>query len=165
MNIIKLGTFNVSSGEVVISDPCYELDTWCQAVKKAANGKWQAEVEIADGKVATLLFAFHSKEKASKYEYMKDELGVDSGQLRIFDKDFYRNDKIIIKDDFGTGKIILENEKFYSACCSHTLSNKLAGVLSSGAVSASGYGDGGYSGYVGFNKGGELVCLEVAFIE
>jgi hypothetical protein len=51
MQTVPLGTFEVLSGELVVSDPAYELDmvsAGLQGSVKASNGTWHAEVLTAD---------------------------------------------------------------------------------------------------------------------
>ena len=39
---IHLGDFQVTGGTILVTDPCYELGTWCQVqVKKAETGTWK----------------------------------------------------------------------------------------------------------------------------
>ena len=41
--------FEIKSGKVVLSDPCYELGTWCQGiVNNVKNGEWFADAEYVD---------------------------------------------------------------------------------------------------------------------
>ncbi|MBK8989454.1 MAG: hypothetical protein IPM39_25910 [Chloroflexi bacterium] len=43
-----IGEFDVTSGKLRISDPCYDVDTWCAGEVEAANGRWAASVERTD---------------------------------------------------------------------------------------------------------------------
>lgn len=37
----NLGSFDVHSGELIVSDPCYSLGTWCQGkLENVRNGEW-----------------------------------------------------------------------------------------------------------------------------
>ena len=37
----SVGGFEVKSGKLMVSDPCYKKDTWCQKVlNDVRNGKW-----------------------------------------------------------------------------------------------------------------------------
>ena len=54
---------------------------------------------------------------------------------------------------------------WYEMCCDKTLSNLGAGVIPGGVVSSSGFGDGGYSACFATNDAGEIVSVEINFIE
>jgi len=42
-------TFEITSGVMVCSDPCYEIPTWCQGiVENVKKGTWLAGVEKID---------------------------------------------------------------------------------------------------------------------
>jgi len=46
METQKLGEFNIESGKVVVSDPCYDLDVTClKVLENVKKGKWIAEAE------------------------------------------------------------------------------------------------------------------------
>jgi hypothetical protein len=160
---IKLGSFEVTSGEVVVSDPCYGEDVWCMGfLKGVANGTWEAEIRTGDeGRVAKLYATLKGAKRGKTWEETAFTVGVDSGQAGIFDKPCYRthqkeNEALISshwksiaereeKDEKGSGV-------FYAACCSLTCGDdngatQKAGVLKGGVVSSTGYGDGSYTCY------------------
>ena len=61
---ISLGTFEVTSDKLVISDPCYHLGTWCMGtLSNVEPGLWTASIGIVDtgdfGKRIAYLSAFH----------------------------------------------------------------------------------------------------------
>lgn len=167
-------TFEVKSGVMVASDPCYEIPTWCQGViKNVKNGTWKAEVETSDeGDWGERISRLRVEHINAKRTYITEQVdmdgGVDSGQFGFFDKDFYRNDeaaKDLKKYDFGgdfdrSG----EGEQWYRAVCDLTLAKESWGVLSGGAVSSSGFGDGSYPVYGEKDENGEWVAFEVVFI-
>jgi hypothetical protein len=170
--------FEVTSGEIVCSDPCYDLDTWCQGIVKARNGKWIAEVEISDegswGERIAGLKIYHS-DIADKFlsemgniDLLNFSAGVDSGQFGFFDRITYRNNdsaKDLEKYDFGTNYVKDENgDDWYRACCHLTLAEEQFGVLPNGAVSSSGFGDGAYDVFGAKDENGEYLYLHVVFI-
>ena len=64
IKIITLGTFEVTSDKLVISDPCYDLGTRCMGtVPSVKPGLWTATIGIADtgefGERIAFLAAFH----------------------------------------------------------------------------------------------------------
>jgi hypothetical protein len=155
--------FNVTSGKMVCSDPCYSIPTWCQGViENVRNGKWEAGVATSDegswGERISHLWVYNL-EAAIKDPtivrriemYGGAELpfsgGVDSGQFGFFDFANYRNDegaKDLKKHDFGENYDRESGDEWYRACCDLTLGEESWGTLPFGAVSSSGYGDGSY---------------------
>ena len=91
----KPQSFSVESGAVFVSDPCYQLDTWCaKKLTDVRNGKWLATVEYSNegswGIRVARLIAWHSDlgndpEALEFFEPIFGTLGVDSGQMSIFD--------------------------------------------------------------------------------
>jgi hypothetical protein len=177
--------FNVTSGKMVCSDPCYEIPTWCQGiVENVKNGKWEAGIASSDegsGRerishlwVYNLEAAINNPNLVREIEtYQGHELGfvggVDSGQFGFFDFDHYRNDesaKDLKKYDFGGDYISPKEsgEEWYHAACNLTLGDESWGVLPFGAVSSSGYGDGSYMVKGIKDNNGQYVAFCVEFI-
>jgi hypothetical protein len=167
--------FEVKSGVMVCSDPCYSLDTWCMGiVENVKNGTWLASIETSDEgdwgvRIATLEVR-HNDFKDTNLKFV-DELpftgGVDSGQFGFFDKEFYRNDesaKDLPKYGFGDEFDKESGDIWYRACCDLTLGKERWGVLPNGVVSSSGYGDGSYGVFGEKNAEGEYVAFKVVFI-
>lgn len=168
-----IGTFQLTSGEVMVSDPCYKRDTWCQTkLAHVKTGEWNAYVreESGDGRIAELI-ACHSAEDLfcmeNKWEKQPFVIGVDSGQAGFFDERNYRNDatSLDMHDYFGHEEgDRREGDRWYGVCCNLTLSRLGAGVLEGGVVSSTGYGDGGYALYT-VEEDGEVVAMKIVFIE
>jgi hypothetical protein len=164
--------FLVSSGKMVISDPCYTIPTWCQGViENVKNGVWVADVEKVQtwGERVSVLFAHHEDNTIELDRLLNGygqqlpfTFGVDSGQLGFFDFDHYRKDGSVVdlpKYDFGDDYDVTDGDVWYRAVCNITLDSEQWGVLPFGVVSSSGYGDGSYrvfgvtdeqTDYVGF---------------
>lgn len=170
--IVDFGTFNVTSGELVLSDPCYDVGVWCmKKVDGVKNGVWkfygiQSDEGVFGLRISAIYAVHEEAETVSLVLEHIDNLGVDSGQFGIFDADFYRNDSqfpdgFVPKNDFASGE---NGGKFYGACCDLTLSDQKGGVLSGGGVASSGYGDGCYDGCV-YSLEGEIVGVCVRFFE
>lgn len=172
-------TFKVQSNILVISDPCYTLDTWCQGiVKDVKNGVWTANVEIdPSSKRVAAIYCYNNDAYIQNTSLVSNVfnapklpivIGVDSGQAGFFDYDHYRKDESI--GDATLATFIELNEpgsKFYSACCACTCDNKdQFGTIPFGAVSSSGWGDGSYDchGLKDLN-GNEYVAFVIKFIE
>lgn len=212
VNIDKVSerkSFNVSSGALRVTDPCYDLDVWCATQIKAANGKWHVEVGYhrdqsdlnryakfaeairanieggASQKDREFLAAMYegelrrTEEVISKYigrvayirawrdgedvsgdiefsrmTHRDADVGVDSGQAGFFDLAAFTeiNGDKTIKDEF------------YEGVCDLTLSDTQFGAIPFGAVSSTGYGDGGYSLFTRENENDEAVEAIIVFM-
>ena len=142
---------------VVVTDPCYDLDTWCiQKVDNVAPGEYKAYVDYVDTgnmgiRVSRLyvvkgdddLLTIMSLERGWQF---LGTIGVDSGQAGIFDIKYYQDsaDKALDFDRKYNSQPIAPTDKFYDAMCDLTLRDEQAGTYEHGAISSSGYGDGGY---------------------
>jgi len=162
MKKIKLGT------EVVVSDPCYTIPTWCQVivnnvlpgyyepiVKKHNAKEWGTRVSIQ----MCIHEDYIGKEEELDLTWVEHggTVGVDSGQAGIFSRESYRNDSITDRIGLGDGDISFfdnfgrpeeDGEKWYKNMCSRTLGVLQWGVYDEGIVSSSGFGDGSYDLYV-----------------
>lgn len=153
MKSIKLGN------EVVVSDPCYSIPTWCQAiVKNVLPGNYRTFVLKGDqrgwGTRCSFLIAIHEdhchQDEKFKWERYPATIGVDSGQAGIFSIESYRKDELAEQigngdgDGFGAGWATEEGDKWYEKICTRTLGKEQWGAYSEGVVSSSGFGDGSY---------------------
>ena len=160
------GTIKLGS-KVMVSDPCYGFNTWCQGVlNNVLPGKYECQVEYSDegdwGIRVSAIAVIHEDFKGKEIEYLDPEdfeVGVDSGQAGIFDYDYYvqyhddRNVRPHVKDDW------------YDRVCDITLSKESAGDIDGfGFVSSSGYGDGGYNCWTAENEDGDIIAIRVEFI-
>lgn len=99
-----IGSFQIISGEVRVTDPCYDEDTWCTAkLSNVKNGRWNAAVIKSDegnwGMRVAVLRAVHENSSIdvlnfdTQYgEEIPQDIGVDSGQAGIFDTAFFKKD-------------------------------------------------------------------------
>ena len=176
--------FEVTSGKMVLSDPCYTIPTWCQGVvDRVKNGTWVTEVNKTDqggwGERVSYLVAFNEqalKEKPALEETLVNgwgkqlpfDFGVDSGQFGFFDSEHYRNDKSatdLTKYDFGDTYDQESGDSWYRAVSNLTLADEQWGVLPFGVVSSSGFGDGSYSVFAVVNEYDEYVGFMAVFID
>lgn len=164
---IHLGVFESHSGQLVVSDPCYELGNWGQGVlENVTTGKWNAYVEKIDGgewgERCAVVIALHEslrEEDEAAWEACDFVVAVDSGQAGIFERTVYRNDDSVV------GETTFDpDDKWYSSCCDLTLTDLGAGVINGGVVSSSGFGDGGYVAFVARNSEGKVVGVQIVFI-
>jgi hypothetical protein len=173
--------FEVTSGKLVCSDPCYAIPTWCQGiVENVKNGVWGAEINLSDEgdwgqRVASLYIVnedANAKMTGIETKIFEDEplnfnAGVDSGQFGFFDFAHYRNDesaKDLKKYEFGDNYDTESGDAWYRACSDLTLGDEQWGVLPNGVVSSSGFGDGSYDVYGYQDAYGEYVAFAVVFI-
>jgi hypothetical protein len=155
---MNIGTFELKSGKLLVSDPCYTDISWCQlGVERAKIGTWKASIVVDEvsgwGERVHQLLAVHSSFTGQE-TWTKEgkDIGVDSGTAGIFDVEQY---------PFREGN---RRDEFYEACGAHTLSDHHAGCVDIGAVSSAGFGDGGYPVYIARNKDGEVVGVRIDFI-
>lgn len=168
---IDLGTFEMVSDEMAVSDPCYDTDVWCRGeLSNVLPGMWEASIIKRDegewGQRVARLIAVHEDYADSDIEATENaefEVGVDSGQAGLFDCKHYRDDRVIA----GSEKAIDKNDPgalWYMHCCHITLTQMAAGVMPYGVVSSSGFGDGSYDCFYGRNENGKIVRVEIEYI-
>jgi hypothetical protein len=172
--------FKIESGEMVLSDPSYQIPTWNQGIVKVANGLWETDIERIDsfGDRIARLWAYNLDAAINDPKIIhRIEEGngspipfsaeVDSGQFGFFDRVHYRNDessKELPKRDFGDDWDSQDGDSWYRACCELKHSEDSWGVLPFGVVSKSGHGDGTYS-VVGIkNSNSEYIAIGITFI-
>lgn len=172
-------TIEVNGQQAVISDPCYELGAWCQAVIPARRGEWTAyAVEGNEGewdwRVRELIVVHESTtpfEAGALLEWTRinADIGVDSGQCGIFGIRHFRNDaeaptldQLDLPDHMDYIECIYADDPWYAWVCSVT---HPAGVVTGGVASTSGYGDGGYDAFAVFDRARLAVAIKIVFIE
>jgi len=147
--------------EVIISDPCYEVPTWCQEIiKNVRPGVYDTQVDYREsagwGERVHSLTVLHNIIKSPIWEHHCNHIGVDSGQAGVFCMTSYRNDEMSQElpwltekgDPFGDHPfrpVKEDGEQWYVKMCDRTLSTEEGwGTYDTGVVSSSGYGDGQY---------------------
>lgn len=167
----------ILGSKVVVSDPCYEIPTWCQAiVEDVLPGEYDVDVDHEDfaswGNRVTELKAIHTDYLGSKYHDIHWSkfpvmIGVDSGQAGIFDFEHYRNDELSNSYDlplyFGDNWGSKPGDNWYQRMCSLTIDETDNGTFSHGVNSCSGFGDGGYDLFIGKDND-KVVAFQVVFI-
>ncbi len=170
-----IGKFRVVSGRVVISDPCYEIETCCQGIlEKVRKGEWRCQVSISrevysDGCVTDLIALRPSALDIGNAKWTEEtsfEVGVDSGQAGIFDMAHYRDDRVAQSVEHLSHEIICPEEPWYSLCCDRTSGSEIgAGVIPYGVVSSSGFGDGSYRCFTQRDREGYVTAIRIVFIK
>jgi len=172
---IRVGEFECISGVLRVSDPCYDTDTWCAGeIGNAKLGKWVAQVVKKPlfnwGNRIFSLVATHEHYVdcvTTKPIITKFVAGVDSGQMSIVDTKFYRDETVFTTpSEFYHGSNSDDINEWYGHCCDLTCETALsAGVIPYGCVSTSGLGDGSYECFYSVNEVGEVIRIEVVFID
>lgn len=174
---IELGSFSISSGKVLITDPCYEDDCAYRArIDNAKCGMWFARLTIREDpheERVSRLVAMHQnyqKPRGLTWKNISYDIGVDSGMAGVFDTNVYRDDALVE----GTPRFISENGfipwkdsgDIWFAMCADAVhySNKLGGVVPGGCVSSTGYGDGVYKADALRNGDGEVVGIRIIYL-
>ena len=160
------GTIRLGS-KVMVSDPCYGLNTWCQGVlENVLPGTYDCYVEHSDegdwGIRVSAIEITHISYKDKPIEYIDPqdfEVGVDSGQAGIFDYKYYKKYHSDAKERPHV------DDNWYDTVADITLSRESAGVLDNASfVCSSGYGDGGYYCWTADNEDGQIIHIRVEFI-
>ena len=168
----SLGEFEVTSGVLRVSDPCYERDTWCAGtIEPAIEGYWTAQAVIFNegswGNRVGYLIVQHKDYNFdltdSGWSLENIDVGVDSGQAGVFDDRYYRDDDVVKHITRKHSESICEDDPWYSICCDRTLCDEQAGVIPHGAVSSSGYGDGSYRCLTQKDENDNIIAVMIDF--
>lgn len=153
-----IGSFDLMGTTLVIGDPCYSLDdegAGLEILHNCAPGKWSSSIEEDKQGNPIKLTVTHVDflNKDIDIDYSETMcLPVDSGQLGVFDKLKY-------------GKKIADESSdtidFYDMCCKHSLSPQGYGLIPSGIVSTTLYGDGWYDVDYAYNTKDKTI-LEIS---
>lgn len=150
---------------VVVSDPCYEIPTWCQAVvENVLPGNYRTTVLKTDdndwGTRCSHIISIHedycTQDQKFKWESYPADIGVDSGQAGIFSIESYRKDDYQFNFEpysFGQNYDTQDGDKWYRHMCELTLGSEQWGSYDNGVVSSSGIGDGSYELLITKKKG------------
>lgn len=146
---IELGT------TVIVTDPCYPLDTWCtKTLENVLSGNFKCWLTISNIVQNQILIKDGVDESILRFHKVDADIGVDSGQCGVFDYNYYE-----IKQE-------TDAKTWYSDVCNITLSNDLGGIVDNkGLVSSSGWGDGSYDLYIATNENGEIIGIKLIFDE
>lgn len=164
---IELGKINLESGSIFISDPCYNTDVWCtKYLPNIKKGEYICRATMVDegswgNRIAELTINHIKNSKNKSRTVIYHSIGVDSGQCGFFDYEYYNkhHNKSQYIDDTPEGK------DWYERVCDITLNGDSCGTIDNlGVVSESGFGDGMYFLYAGYNSKDEIVSLRLKFI-
>jgi hypothetical protein len=169
---MRTSTITLGS-EVVVSDPCYAIPTWCQTIlTDVLPGRYIVQVnEDPESSRNAELLVIHEDHANQFLEFHEhSECGVDSGQLGIFDAASYRDDATaagipVPESDFDMSPYHMPGDQWYEAISKLTLDTpEQYGSYDAGVVSSSGWGDGVYPLDVALDDDGKIVAMQVKFI-
>lgn len=161
------------SNKVIITDPCYGLKAYPNpstniVLDNVKAGTYQTNIHYSDegswgNRVAALEIIhadcnpFNDSIEVVNLDLV-DCIGsvcVDSGQMGIYDYDYYKS----VSNDDGV------DDNWYDEICKLTLSQEMSGTKDdSCVVSRTGYGDGDYDVYIG-TVNGEVAYIGIIFID
>lgn len=150
---------------VVVSDPCYELNSCGQGVLKGVLlGFYNCEAKMVNdqfwGTRVASLEVCHECYAHPNYQLAPFTVGVDSGQAGVFDYEYYEKYHVNTLENMTT------NDQWYDDVCDITLAPQPYGTTEDkGFVSSSGFGDGVYPCYIAKNNNGEIIAIRIVFIE
>jgi len=164
------------SENVMVSDPCYTPDTWCQTkLDNVLPGLYNVEVERHDegtgwGVRVSSITVIHKDYTDTDDWEQHSECGVDSGQCGVFCMTSYRNDEMsvgITTPTLDNPFVLPYNDKggdmWYEKMCHFTLHKDQWGLYDTGVVSSSGIGDGQYPLDV-MMDGDKIVGMRITYL-
>jgi len=176
-----LGILYLKTGKIVANDPCicFEFDEFTISV---APGEYPVHISVAhiddDRRVAfaTMKFsdknpvkwdmAFTDGEDLSKFEGADNDkffgYGVDSGTGGFMDKTIA--DKIVVEELDLYEMFEKQFDDTYVYTYSYAMGNISGGTENEFIAFSSGYGDGTYPCYFGFDENGEVCALVTDFM-
>ena len=161
--LIELGSFLLEKGEVIASDPCYDEVGSDNSLLLIKEGEYIARVKYdTKNKVPYELTINHKSTPKKKATELIGRCLVDSGQFGFFKADDYRKNHPRFENE--------KSEAWYKRACRISCNNNKhkCGLMKSngkiiGAVCQSGFGDGRYSLFAGYNSDKEITALRISF--
>ena len=161
------------NNSVIITDPCYGLKDYPNPstniiINNMKAGTYKTNIHYSDedmwGTRIAALEIIHTGYNPLNIESIEvvnldlveciGSVCVDSGQMGIYDYDYYKS----VSNEDGV------DDKWYNEICELTLSDKQSGTKDDVCVvSSTGYGDGDYDVYIG-TINGEVVYIGIIFI-
>ena len=164
---IKLEVGSITLNEkVMVSDPCYGTDVWCNAIiDNVLSGVYNAFVVIADcdrwGQRVKELTICHESKKPIKtlscLELASANIGVDSATCGIYDYDYYTQ-------NHDTKNA---NDEWYDKnVCNGFWDNETKTHMTNGVGihSCTGYGDGMYEVFVKRDGNDKVVQITLTYL-
>ncbi|WP_026828565.1 SMI1/KNR4 family protein [Exiguobacterium artemiae] len=146
----RIGRFMVEGNELIVTDPYYGLeeDTDLQLIlSNVKSGSWTAAIIYTEDEWVKQLLVFEGdKKRSGKWRRQEKLVVVDSALVGIFDRTAYRQNQA------------MEFETIVS-------SDDQAGIVSFGAVSTSGFGDGLYDVDIQYDVSRQIVGVRIDFAD
>lgn len=146
----RLGRFTVESNELIVTDPYYGLeeDTDLQLIlSNVKSGSWTAATIYTEDEWVKQLLVFEGdKKRSGKWRRQDQPISTDSALAGIFDRTAYRQNQA------------MEFEAIVS-------SDDQTGIVSFGAVSTSGFGDGLYDVDIQYDVSRQIVGVRIDFAD
>lgn len=144
MRIVEIGKFEVTGGRLACSDPCYSNPYDLGCVIRARAGTWVATASIKDGgdRWGDRVWELNARhvdatiDNQSRFDLVRAESPVDGGVFGVFDADRYSQ---------GDRNAELRAIMFPGGLAASSAPDYA--LVTAGAVTGSGYGDGGYNVY------------------
>ena len=149
---------------VIVTDPCYDDKTWCQAhLKNMKPGIYHIDYWKAfdrwDGH-AFVITHENYKRNIMPNKLSKEDIGMDAGMVGVYPIDEFHKDELIPADyEYVYGKPFENHDKWYSA----VVPKNTFRILGTGFTSNSGYGDGSARLYYDMNSKKEIIRIAVLF--
>lgn len=151
-----VGQFRINDApmNMIITDPCYDTGTWCTARLSVKPGLYDCYLEYVDFKeqgglriVAVEARNIDCREVEPKLLAKNTTIGVDSACCGIYDMAYFINHQ--------------------KECCNEAPYKQSHDykLLSNGIMSISGWGDGAYPLYLGYNSQSQIVSVRVEYID
>lgn len=156
MKTIDLGEIKLPS-RIKITDPCYLAEEWCCNEAYILPGIYKCEaVEKYCGdwgnRISELRIRHIDYPDVMCLEIFPWSVEVDSGQAGFFDAEDYESN--------------CQSKEWYSEVCEITLHKPDCGSVNGvGVVASSGYGDDAYECFYGTDRSGNIVALQLIFID
>jgi len=146
----RLGRFMLEGNELIVTDPYYGLEeeTDLQLIlSNVKSGSWNATIIYTEDEWVKQLLVFEGdKKRSGKWHRQDQPISTDSALAGIFDRTAYRQNQA------------MEFETVVSA-------DDQAGIVSFGAVSTSGFGDGLYDVDIQYDVSRQIVGVRIDFAE
>lgn len=162
LNFTKIGSLDITSDKIDITDPCYCRETWCRRTEPIVPGAYDCYVGTRAEKFGevvhelTLLSAQEEHLSPSLQTQIIGTIGVDAGLAGFFE-----------------GKPDYDDETWYKLCDflleptdgiqrRYWIGDESSPMKCKCVLSISGYGDGDYDVY-SITKNGKLVGYKLVF--
>lgn len=154
----------ISLGErVTVSDPCYDIGTWCMGeLNNVLPGTYKCFYDFDEDEQRVYALIVHHNDMSEEEVRTANEnstpesfeVGVDSGMAGVYDSDYYA----------VTHGDIERNDKWYDAVCKLVCNNDAAHLDDKAFITSSGFGDGGYTCYTHRNSDNRIDFIKIVYI-